>query len=118
MPRPTRRSRALIYVRGTAEEIDQQIDGITAAVERRGYEVAGVVREQPGSTVRWHEANQLVRDGEADLVFVASAANVPDILESATGALPGPLRPRSAAGAHRKGRRRRIRPTRREGGGA
>lgn len=111
------RSRALIYVRGTSEEIDEQIADVTSVCQYRGYEVVGIVREQPGATERWHEANRMLRHDQADLILVASAINIPDVLESATGALPG-LRPQQNAGAHRAKRPRRTRPVPRPDAGA
>lgn len=117
MPKTPRRSRALIYVRGTAEEIEQQIPHVSAVCERRGHRVVGIMREQPGATEQWHEANRMLDRGEVDAIVIASANLVPDFLESATGALPG-RRTYGTAGAHRQGRRRRIRPMRRGDAGA
>lgn len=108
-PRP---QRALIYIRGTGPEIDAQLTDALAQCERRGYAVEGVLREQPGATDRWHAAQRMLEAGEADVIVLASARNVPEILESATGTLPGPRQPRPPAGASRH---RRVRPLRRGG---
>lgn len=113
----TRTDRTLVYVRGTPEEIDEQLALAFAACQIRGYTVTGVLREEPGGTERWYEGQRMLKHHRADRVFVASATVVPESLESATGALPG-LRRRQDAGAHRARRSRRIRPVPRPGAGA
>lgn len=110
--------RALIYVRGTAEEINTQLDLAYRQCRTRGYEVAAVLRDQPGSTDGWHAANRLIRHQKAEHLIVASSLLVPDLLESATGSLPGPLRLRPGGGVHRATRRRRIKPVPRADAGA
>lgn len=109
--------RALIYVRGTTEEIDTQLGNAYQVCSRRQYEVAAVLRDQPGGTIGWHAAHRMLRHHEADRIIVASSLVVPDLLESATGALPGP-RIRPGGGVHRATRRRRIRPVPRADAGA
>ncbi len=111
------KNRALIYVRGTDPEIEEQLSIAYQICQGREYEVAGVLREQPGETFKWQDAHRMIRHGRADRIIMASALNAPDILESATGALPGP-RLRQGGGAHRATRRRRIRPVARPDGGA
>lgn len=113
--RPT--DRTLIYVRGTDEEIEHQLALAYAACQIRGYTVAAVLRDGPGETARWHEGQRMLRHNRADRVFVSSATTVPEILESATGALPG-LRRRQDAGVHASTRRRRTRRVPRPGAGA
>ena len=113
--RRTARPRALIYVRGTAEEIDQQLTNLTEACVRRGYEVAGIARDDPGDTRGYHDAHRMLRHGDADLILVSSTTVLPDVLESATGSLPGP---RVREIVRRTERRRRIRPIRRVDGAA
>jgi hypothetical protein len=118
MQDPAKRpDRTLIYVRGTDAEIEEQLALAYAACQVRGYTVIGVLRDQPGAVRGWHDANRMLRHGRADRIVVSSATTVPEILESATGALPG-FRRRQDAGAHRATRRRRIRPVPRPGAGA
>jgi hypothetical protein len=110
-----KRSRAIIYVRGTSEEIDEQLDSLTAVSTRRGYELAGIVRDDPGSANGYHDAHRMLRHGEADLIIVSSVTVLPGVIESATGSL--------SAGRVREILRdlpdaqRRTRPIRRRGGG-
>jgi hypothetical protein len=111
------RNRALIYLRGTDEQIEIQLTHAYAVCARRGYEVVAVMRDQPGGTDNWHESHRLIRHRKADRLIVASSLVVPDLLESATGALPGP-RLRQGGGVHRVTRRRRIKPVPRPGAGA
>jgi hypothetical protein len=110
----TSSNRALIYVRGTDPEVEEQLSVASAICQRRGYEIVAVLREQPGEVFKWQDAHRLIRHGKADRVIMASALNAPDILESATGSLPGP-RLRQGGGVHRATRRRRIRPVPRPG---
>jgi hypothetical protein len=112
---PTSRQ-VLIYVCGTGAEIDRQLSDAYQVCERRGYHIVAVFRELPGATTRWHEANRMLRHGQADQIIVASVLNVPDLLESATGALPGPRFWQGVA--RRATQRRRIRPVPRPDGGA
>lgn len=109
------RDRALIYLRGTDEQIDSQLGHAYEVCARREYEVTAVLRDQPGAASSWHEANRLIRHREAEHLIVASSLVVPELLESATGALPGPRRLRPGGGVHRATRRRRIRPVPRPG---
>lgn len=114
------RDRALIYVRGTDEQIETQLTLAQQVCDRREYKIAAILRDQPGADTAWHDAQRMVRHRQADLIIVASSLVVPDILESATGALPGPrlVRQPGGAGVHRATRRRRIRPVPRPGGAA
>lgn len=106
--------RALIYARGTDEEIEQQVTEAYALCRKHDQVVVGIVRERPGETRGYHDAHRMLRRGEADLIAVASSAVLPDLLESATGGLNGPWL-RSLV---RRAPSRRIRPMRREGGEA
>jgi hypothetical protein len=109
--------RALIYVRGTDEEIEAQLTHAYQVCENRGYEVVGVLRDQPGGSDSWHTASRMLRHHEAGHLIFASSLVVPECLESATGSLPGPRR-RPGGGVHRATRRRRVRPVERPGAGA
>lgn len=111
------RNRALIYIRGTDTEIETQLTNAYQVCQRREYEVTAVLRDEPGGTDGWHAANRMLRHKQADRIIVASTLFVPDLLESATGALPGP-RLRPGGGVHRATRRRRIRPVPRVDEGA
>lgn len=107
--------RALIYVRGTDEEIQAQLARAYAGCESSGHHVVAVMREQPDQVSAWLDAHRMLHAGEVDLVFVASGAVVPDVLESATGGIPG----RTARPAGRlPASHRRTRPVQRGGGGA
>lgn len=112
-PKPPQR--ALIYARGTAAELEQQIDEAYALCRSRGQVVVGIVRDGPGAARGYHDAHRMLRHGEADLIAVASGAVLPDLLESATGGLP---RVRIREVLDQGQRRRRIRLIRREDGGA
>jgi hypothetical protein len=111
-------NRALIYLRGTDEEIETQLTLAYQVCKRRDYEVAAVLRDQPDGTESWHAASRMVRHHQADRIILASSLAVPDLLESATGSLPGPRRRAGGGGVHRATRRRRIRPVDRPGAGA
>lgn len=111
------RNRALIYLRGTDDEIEAQLTHASMVCDGRGYEIVGILRDQPGSTNSWHEANRMIRHGKAARLIVSSSLVVPDLLESATGALPGP-RLRQGGGVHRVTKRRRTRPVPRPDAGA
>lgn len=112
-------ARTIIYVRGTDQEIEDQLNDAYAGCQRAGHCVVGVMREQPGGTEVWHDAQRLLRHGKIDLVYVSSGTAVPGLLESATGGIPGTDLLRGiAAGVRRSARRRRIRPMRRGGGEA
>lgn len=114
MPRtPIRRSRALIYAAGTPEEIDEQLAALADTCTRRGYDLAGVVRELPGGTRGYHDAHRMLAAGDADVIVFASATVLPDLLESATGSLPGP---RVREILRRAEGQRRTRPIRRQRG--
>jgi hypothetical protein len=105
-----KRSRAIIYVRGTSEEIDQQLTILTETCARRDYDMACIVQDVPDGVRGYHDAHRMLRRGGGDLIVFASTTVLPDVLESATGSLPGPrireILPR-AEGA------RRTRPIRR-----
>jgi hypothetical protein len=114
MPK-TERSRALIYVRGTSEETDAQLDTASEYCTRRGYEIAGIVRDRPGQTAGYHDAHRMLRHGEADVITIASITHLPPrVMESATGSL-SPVRIREVL---RRESRRRTRPVPRGGGAA
>lgn len=103
--------KAVIYARGTVEEIAQQIIECDELCRLRGYERVGVCHDAPGETAGWEAAEQMRREGCR--IVVASALVLPDWLESATGTLPGPLRLRTPGPARRSSspRQRRPRPT-------
>lgn len=115
MPPSAARRRALIYARGTEDEIEQQLTEAFELCRRRHQDVVGVVRERPGGTSGYHDAHRMLRRGECDLIAVASTTNLPDLIESATGDLT-PFRP--PLPAPRDPRSRRIRPTPRGDAGA
>lgn len=101
--------RVVIYVRGTDRAVVEQLQQCQELCTRRRYQVVGIARDMPGGSTAWEDANGMVRRGAADRIIMASACVVPEHLESATGALPGPGLMRRMAGAHR-----RIRPIRRD----
>ena len=84
----------------------------------RGYAPVAFVRERPGQFVGLEDALAMVRRGEADRIVMASGADLPEVLESATGGLPGRWLRQITAGRAGSGRHRRTRPKRRGGGGA
>lgn len=103
--------KAVIYARGTADEIAQQIIECEELCRRRGYERVGVCHDAPGETAGWEAVERMRRTGCR--IVVASALALPDFLESATGTLPGP-RTLDAPGPAPRGsspRQRRPRPT-------
>lgn len=106
-------TRVVIYVRGREAEIAEQLQQVEALRQERKYLVVGIARDAPGQTAAWDDAMSMVKRGLAERVIMASACVVPEHLESATGALPGPGILRRAHGAHR-----RIRPLRRRDGEA
>jgi len=110
------RSRAIIYVRGTSEEIDEQLAILAEVSTRRSYDIVSIVRDSPSGLQGYHDAHRMLRDDDADLIVIASTTVLPDVLESATGSLSGP---RIREAIRREGeRQRRTRPIRRrEGGG-
>jgi hypothetical protein len=110
----SKRSRAIIYVRGTSEEIDQQLTSLMAVCNRRGYDTTGVVRDVPGSAQGYHDAHRMLRHDQADLIVISSTTILPHVLESATGSLS----PRRVRDARQTPRTRRIRPIRRGDEGA
>jgi hypothetical protein len=101
-------ARVVIYIRGRDSEVAEQLAHCEELRQQRRYTVVGIARDAPGQTSAWDDANAMVKRGQADRIIMASAGVVPEYLESATGALPGPGIPRRVPGAHR-----RIRPLRR-----
>lgn len=96
--------RIIIYVSGlTDADIDEQMLQAQQLCTERGDDVVGVARETPGSAGAWEDAHQMIRDGGADRIVLASGTNAPDLLESATGSIPG------RGGRHRGAADRRIR---------
>lgn len=106
-------ARVVIYVRGTDREVAEQLAQCEELREKRRYTVAGIARDFPGQTSAWDDANRMVKNGQADRIIMATAGVVPEHLESATGALPGPGWFRKLSDAHQ-----RTRPIRRRDGGA
>lgn len=95
--------RTVLYVSGHAEDaVQEQMRQAQQLCTEQGYTVAAVARETPGSTDAWEDAHRMVREGEADRIVVASGAHLPDLLESATGGIPG-------GHPHRRGAHRRVR---------
>lgn len=82
------KTRAIIYARGSVEEIAQQIIECDELCRLRGYERIGVCHDAPGETAGWEAALRMRQPGHQ--VVVASSLVLPDYLESVTGALPGP----------------------------
>lgn len=105
-----RTARVVIYMRGTDQQVAEQLGYCEALRDKRHYTVVAIARDLPGGTAAWDDAIRLVNTGQAERVIMASAGVVPDHLESATGALPGPGFLRRMADVHR-----RIRPIRRDG---
>jgi hypothetical protein len=101
--------RAVMYVTGDDQEVAEQMQQCQDLCIERHQEVVAVARELQGSTDAWEDAHRMVRDGEADRIVMASGAVVPDVLESATGGIPGSRR-------HRRPGERRIKFLRRGGG--
>lgn len=103
--------RVVVYLRGNEQEVAEQLADCEALRRERRYVVVGIARDAPGQSQAWDDATAMVKQGQADRIIMASAGVVPEHLESATGALPGPgfLRKLSAAN-------RRTRPIRRDGG--
>lgn len=102
---------AIIYARGTAEEVEAQLAECRAHCDRYGYEIRGVAQDAPGETSGWESAQSMRRPG--DRIIVASTLVLPDFLESATGTLPG--FPANGKGRHRRAvppRQRRPKPAR------
>lgn len=110
-----RRKQVIVYMRGTDEEIDEQLKFCTDLCARRGWEPVGLVRERPGETTGWWDAQRMLFRKEVDLVVVASVDVVPDMMASATGSFPGP---RAGRHVRRPSRHRRTRPTPRGDAGA
>lgn len=81
--------RAVIYVRGTTVEIDQQIKECTELCERRGHLVVAIARDGPNTSAGWSDAMQLHASGVVDRVVYAGSKANPPHLESVTQALPG-----------------------------
>lgn len=104
-------TRVVIYVRGRDSEIAEQLANCEVLREQRRYVVVGIARDAPGQTAAWDDAMAMVKGGRADRVIMSSACVVPEHLESATGALPGPGFPRPSPSRHR-----RTRLIRRDGG--
>lgn len=106
----SKKTRVVIYARGRDTEIAEQLVKAEGLADERQYTVVGIARDLPGGTTAWDDAMGMVKRGVADRVIMATAAVVPEHLESATGALPGPGIYRRVGGAHR-----RVRPIRRAG---
>ncbi len=99
--------RAILYVNDNGE-LQEKLDQCQELCTDRGYEVIAIATEQPGAADAWEGAHAMIRDGDADRIVMASGTEAPDMLESATGSIPG-------GGRHRRGAQRRIRPVRRDG---
>lgn len=112
MARQANGVRAVIYLRGTRELCEMQLRMCQRLCDERDYTAIGIATDAPGELTAWHDAQRMVRHGDADRVVYASGRLVPDVLESATGELPAYAAYRPDPGA------RRIRPTRRRGGEA
>lgn len=106
-------TRVVVYTRGTDRQVAEQMADCEALRDKRHYTVVGIARDQPGGTTAWDDAIRMVKSGVADRVIMASAGVVPEHLESATGALPGPGFFRRLSDAQR-----RTRPIRRRDGEA
>jgi hypothetical protein len=106
-------------MRATTQDVDD--DRLRQSADmcaRRGWEPVSFVREEPGKTAGLADALRMVRDGVADRIVMLSAAELPDVLESDTGSLPGQQVMELIYGSARRTARRRIRPTQRGGGAA
>jgi hypothetical protein len=110
-----RRKRVIVYMRGTDAEIDEQLQFCYDLCAGRGWDPVGAVRERPGETAGWWDAQRMLYRGEVDLVVVASGDVVPEVIASATGTFPGP---RAGRHVRRAAGHRRTRPTRRGDAGA
>jgi len=100
--------KAIVYARGDADAIAQQIIECEELCRRRGYERVGVCHDAPGQTTGWEAAQRMRQSGGR--IVVASADVLPDYLESATGTLPGPRGPLAPRPAPRGNSPRQHRP--------
>lgn len=87
MPKTPQRTRALMYVSGTSEEVDQQLAILGEVCARRGYDMAGIVLDPPDGVQGYHDAHRMLAAGDADLILFASVTVLPSVLESATGSV-------------------------------
>jgi hypothetical protein len=92
--------RTILYVNSEGQQ--EQLDQCQELCTERGYDVIAVATETTGSTDAWEGAHAMVRDGDADRIVFSSGTSIPDMLESATGSIPG-------GGIHRRGPLKRIR---------
>lgn len=103
--------RIIIYISGeTEDDVQEQMRQAQQLCTDRSDEVVSVARETPRRADAWEDAHRMIRDGDADRIVVATGAAVPDLLESATGGIPG------RGGRHRDATQRRTRPVRRDEG--
>lgn len=86
--------RLVVYARGTKDEIDRQQDACRARAEEAGVEVAALATDEPSTRTGWNDANNMVAEGTADGILVASRSVIPDVVESVTGVIRGGRRPR------------------------
>lgn len=114
----TTRVRVVVYMRDAADHHldDARLRRTADMCARRGYQPVSVIREGPGETGGLADALRMVCDGKADRIVMASGTELPDVLESDTGSLPG--RWVGAPGVRGPDRQRRTRPTRRGDAGA
>lgn len=114
-----RRKRVIVYMRDEAHHIDEdQLRQVADLCAGRGYDPVATVQEEPGQISGLIDALRMVRRGEADRIVMASRDQLPDLIESATGEVPGLAVGELPDGRGRAPRHRRIWPTRRGGGAA
>jgi len=97
---------AIIYGRGTTAQLEEQDLKCMQYVAEHRYTLVFIAHDTPGERTAWDTAQQMVRDGKARVIVVASVSLMPHHLESVTGTLP----PRAVERVREATRRTRLVP--------
>ncbi len=91
--RGPRGPRVVIYVRGTDAQVAEQERQCLQLCEQQDYVIAAIARDEDVGLSAWEDAQRMRQMGHVARVIVASASIIPpNVLESVTGSLPGPVR--------------------------
>lgn len=80
--------RAVVYARGTPDEIGRQQEQCRLMAEREGTDVVALATDAPDGFAGWTAANIMIADERADHILIASRSCIPKIVESVTQQVP------------------------------
>ena len=88
--------RVVIYVRGTPGQREDQLARCLRRIEQRGYDLIGVIHEQPDEQQGWRELIELYDQGLIDAALIAADRVAPRLvpIQTADSTAGGTVRPR------------------------